>query len=207
VNKYGFVHLVSQNDEIIAFNCPDEDCLFTVQKKLPRDQGKEFYSELNNELDPAGLENANFIYFSSPPFSDVSYKILETFEVSEILVQVWEFKYYAGNPCIFDEKYYSAFNGIDSFLFGEQFRDLNYLVGDARRLLEREETDNLRLFPRSDNLTSRVSVQGRLIGHAVDILCENVVCRVRGMMNLPARQDIDKVPEFRFRFHSTVQPR
>lgn len=149
VVKYGFVNLVGDDDELIAFNCPDESCFCMVHKRFPLKGSGSFYYALSDKLDPSGLGGGGFCYFSSQPFSKASYDILNSFEVLDYLQSAGEIQKGMspkkwGPPA----KCYSSCNYHIPSVFSGNVRELIYNSIDVERLLLLEGKEKLRLFPR-----------------------------------------------------------
>jgi len=149
VEKYGFVSLVGDDDEWIAFNCPENSCFYMVHKKLPPDGGRTFYLEINNVIDPSGEGGIGFSYFSSPPLSKVNYGILNGLDVSDYLQNAKEaIEGTSDKLWAPPAKCFSSCNHNIPFFFSEDYREYIYQSSDIERLLKLEGRDKIRLFPR-----------------------------------------------------------
>ncbi len=149
IKKYGFVSLVGDDDEWIAFNCPDNDCFFMVYKQLPQEGGRIFYLKISEAMNPSGIGEGDFHYFSSPPFSKASYSILHSFEVLDYSQSAWDIReglraQLWGSP----QKCFSSCNHNIPFFFSRDVREFVYKSSDIERLFEREGQKKIRLFPR-----------------------------------------------------------
>ena len=150
LEKYGFVNLTSENDEIIAFNCPDESCFNMVQKQYAPGESKKFHHELDHVSSRYENDGDKFKYFSSLPFSKESSSLLKAFDVEETcyLRGDIESRYILEELILSLEDYYFCLNFDIIPSFSGNVRLLAYRVSDVQRLISLETHNKSRLFPR-----------------------------------------------------------
>jgi transcriptional regulator with PAS, ATPase and Fis domain len=152
VFAFGFINLVSQDDEYIAFSCPGEKCPALISLHGPVGISNQFYAFLDAYLDPSGTESQfnKMKYFGVLPFDQKNNGLLKRLDA--ICIPNEPIADYQGGRVsqrgTLDTDYYCSFNENRLDVFGTEMDIWFYKKGTIETLFKLEEGANLRLIPR-----------------------------------------------------------